>query len=112
MPGSKRLIMWISTLVLLALLVWGFMPKPLGVDVREVSVGQFSVTVTEEGRTKAFGSPTHVRVYARDFKDRLESVGFSVRTHDIVEDVGEELFRRYSLLEGEKVYACAKAMAE
>ena len=52
MPGSKRLIMWISMLVLLALLAWGFMPKPVGVDVREVSLGRLSVTVTEEGKTR------------------------------------------------------------
>ena len=44
--------MWISTLLLLALLIWGFMPKPVGVDAREVSIGRLSVTVTEEGKTR------------------------------------------------------------
>jgi HlyD family secretion protein len=44
--------MGISALVLLALLVWGFMPKPVGVDVREVTRGPLAVTVTDEGRTR------------------------------------------------------------
>jgi HlyD family secretion protein len=44
--------MWASALVLLLLLVWGFMPKPVGVDVREVVSKTLSVTVTEEGKTR------------------------------------------------------------
>jgi HlyD family secretion protein len=50
--GSRRIVVWVSALLLLALIVWGFMPKPVGVDVREVTRGPLRVTVTDEGKTR------------------------------------------------------------
>lgn len=52
MIGKRRMFMWAGTLLLLLLLAWGFMPKPVGVDVREVVRDTLSVTVTEEGKTR------------------------------------------------------------
>jgi HlyD family secretion protein len=52
MIGQRRIVMWAITAVLLLLLVWGFMPKPVSVDVREVVSKTLSVTVTEEGKTR------------------------------------------------------------
>lgn len=52
MTGQRRIIMGTGSLLLLILLVWGFMPKPMGVDVREVIRDTLSVTVTEEGKTR------------------------------------------------------------
>jgi len=37
---------------LAGLIAWGFMPRPVDVDVREVVFAPLSVTVTEEGRTR------------------------------------------------------------
>ena len=37
---------------LAGLIAWGFMPRPLGVDIREVTRAPLSVTVTEEGKTR------------------------------------------------------------
>jgi HlyD family secretion protein len=44
--------MWASAAILVLLLAWGFMPKPVGVDAREVVSKTLSVTVTEEGKTR------------------------------------------------------------
>jgi HlyD family secretion protein len=52
MIANRRFITWTSALVLVLLLVWGFMPKPLGVDVREITSEILSVTVTEEGKSR------------------------------------------------------------
>ena len=52
MTGQRRIFMWASTAILVLLLVWGFMPKPVSVDVREVVSKTLSVTVTEEGKTR------------------------------------------------------------
>ena len=52
MTGQRRILMWASTAILVLLLVWGFMPKPVGVDAREVVSKTLSVTVTEEGKTR------------------------------------------------------------
>lgn len=37
---------------LAGLIAWGFMPRPVGVDVRDVVRGPLSVTVTDEGKTR------------------------------------------------------------
>jgi HlyD family secretion protein len=50
--GSRRLAMWGAIILLFALLVWGFMPKPVGVDVRTVGSGPLRVTVIDEGKTR------------------------------------------------------------
>jgi len=34
---------------------------------------------TTKGREKAFGQGDHVRIYAKDYKDKLSQVGFKVR---------------------------------
>jgi HlyD family secretion protein len=52
MNSQRKIITWAGAAVLLLLLVWGFMPKPVGVDVREVVSETLSVTVTEEGKTR------------------------------------------------------------
>lgn len=37
---------------LAVLIVWGFMPRPIEVDIRSVERGPLSVTVTDEGKTR------------------------------------------------------------
>lgn len=44
---------------------------------REVTYEDFSIT-TPEARTRAFGQWDHVRIYGRDFMDRLQAVGLEV----------------------------------
>ena len=69
------------------------------------------VTITDpEEREKAFGRADHVRLYARDYRDRLEEAGFSVeefRWTKNVEHFGG-LANRYGLNEDEVVYRAIK----
>jgi SAM-dependent methyltransferase len=59
--------------------------KPGGRAILQVPVSlslqntyeDFSIT-TKFGREEAFGQADHVRIYARDYKDRLEQAGFKV----------------------------------
>jgi ubiquinone/menaquinone biosynthesis C-methylase UbiE len=75
----------------------------------------FSIT-TPEGREKAFGQNDHVRVYGRDFKDRIASVGFVVREEKFINSLPAELVERYALLPSIKnametegwIYHCSK----
>lgn len=56
-------------------------------------------TITDPaGREKAFGQHDHVRVYGRDFKDRLEKAGFQVRVDKFIASLGEEAVKHYALL--------------
>jgi len=48
----RRTLIVIIALAIVGLIAWGFTPRPLGVDVREVVRAPLSVTVTEEGKTR------------------------------------------------------------
>lgn len=60
-----------------------------------------------EERSRRFGDPTHVRLYAEpDYVLRLEEAGFSVRAADARELLGERAVRRYALEPEEKIFFC------
>ena len=61
--------------------------------------------VRPEGRDLHFGQHDHVRMYGRDFRDRVQRAGF------VVEDLtgsGDDAVR-YGLLRGETVFVCKPA---
>ena len=61
-------------------------------------------------RIRRFGQKDHCRIYARDYRDRLASVGFEVevfRWTDAPENFGGAE-NRYALNAEEEVYACRK----
>jgi hypothetical protein len=49
-----------------------------------------------------------VRIYGRDYKDRLERAGFTVTVDDYLEELGEAAIQRYVLMSDEKIYLCTK----
>ena len=51
-----------------------------------------------------FGQSDHVRIYGRDFHDRLHAAGFEVTEYTAI---GSDAVR-YGLLPGETVYFCKK----
>jgi SAM-dependent methyltransferase len=58
-------------------------------------------------RSRRFGDPTHVRLYAEpDYVRRLEQAGFSVRAADARELLGERTVRNYALVPDEKIFFC------
>lgn len=66
-------------------------------------------TITDQKeRTKIFGQYDHVRVYGRDYFDKLRSVGFKVEEVDYTNKIAPELVRRYCLSKGEILPVCFK----
>jgi predicted SAM-dependent methyltransferase len=61
-----------------------------------------------EEREKVFGQKNHVRIYAKDYKDRLEKVGFTVEVYDVLKEFGELNILKYGLLKDENIYICSK----
>ena len=60
-----------------------------------------------EERSRRFGDPTHVRLYAEpDYVQRLEEAGFSVRAESASVLLGERTVRAYALVPEEKVFFC------
>jgi HlyD family secretion protein len=48
----RRLLPWLAVLLLLALIVWGFWPKPVLVETAVVARSALTVRVSEEGKTR------------------------------------------------------------
>ena len=67
----------------------------------------FSITSPEE-RTKHFGQYDHVRVYGKDYFNRLRAVGFIVDEVDYSKTISPELITKYCLVKGEILPVCTK----
>ena len=74
---------------------------------REKTYEDFSITSPEE-RTKHFGQYDHVRVYGKDYFDRLRNVGFTVNQVDYSKTLKENLIQKYCLAKDEILPVCSK----
>jgi SAM-dependent methyltransferase len=66
-----------------------------------------SITDKKE-REKVFGQYDHVRLYGRDYPERLRKSGFEVIEEDYVKHFSEEEIERYRLDREEILYICVK----
>lgn len=66
-----------------------------------------SITLPED-REKAFGQHDHVRLYGRDYKNRLEKVGFNVNEIDFCSRFSTHDIFKYGLNKAEMIYLCNK----
>ena len=67
---------------------------------RETTFEDDSITDPKE-RAKIFGQYDHVRVYGRDYFDKLRSIGFQVEEVDYTQSLSEEAISKYCLAKGE-----------
>ncbi|REE80879.1 methyltransferase family protein [Lutibacter oceani] len=73
----------------------------------ETTYEDFSITSPEE-RAKHFGQYDHVRVYGKDYFNRLRNVGFKVNEVDYSKTFSEKLIKKYCLVKGEILPVCTK----
>src|SRR5690606_17583822 len=66
-----------------------------------------SITSRKE-RAKIFGQYDHVRVYGRDYFDKLRSIGFKVEEVDYTSRLKESEIDKYRLAKGEIIPVCTK----
>lgn len=66
-----------------------------------------SITDPKE-REKHFGQDDHVRIYGRDYGDRLRMGGFHVMEDTFAADMPEEDRKKYGLMKEEIMYFCKK----
>ena len=64
--------------------------------------------VDQKERAKIFGQYDHVRVYGRDYFDKLRSIGFKVVEEDYTSKLSPELVEKYCLAKGEIIPICFK----
>ncbi len=74
---------------------------------REKTFEDNSITDKKE-RAKIFGQYDHVRVYGRDYFDKLRSVGFKVEEVDYISTLSEAEITKYCLAKGEIIPVCFK----
>lgn len=66
-----------------------------------------SITDPKE-RAKIFGQYDHVRVYGRDYFDKLRAIGFKVAEVDYTSNLSEAEIDKYCLAKGEIIPVCHK----
>ncbi len=74
---------------------------------RENTFEDASITDKKE-RTKIFGQYDHVRVYGRDYFNKLRSVGFKVDEVDYTQRITPEELERFCLMKNEILPVCYK----
>ncbi|MUP44288.1 class I SAM-dependent methyltransferase [Gramella sp. BOM4] len=74
---------------------------------REKTFQDDSITDPKE-RARIFGQYDHVRVYGRDYFDKLRDVGFRVEEVDYTSKLRAEEIDRYRLAKGEIIPVCRK----
>ena len=74
---------------------------------RATTFADDSITDQKE-RAKIFGQYDHVRIYGRDYFDKLRSIGFTVIEEDYTNKIAPELVEKYCLAKGEIIPVCFK----
>lgn len=74
---------------------------------REQTFADDTITDQKE-RAKLFGQYDHVRVYGRDYFDKLRSIGFRVVEEDYTHKIAPQLVEKYCLVKGEIIPVCFK----
>lgn len=77
-------------------------------DITRESSYEDNTIQTPEDRAKHFGQYDHVRIYGRDYFDRLRAAGFKVEEVDYSKTLPGELVEKYCLAKGEILPVCFK----
>lgn len=71
------------------------------IDLKRLKTFEDSEIKSNKKREELFGQYDHVRIYGKDFFDRLGSVGFKTKRIDYTKDLSEEEIKRFSIIKGE-----------
>ena len=85
---------------------WAILQVPVDYS-REFTYEDFSI-IAPKARELAFGQDDHVRLYGRDYKNRLAETGFNVTEDDYVKNFPPEDLFRNGLMASELIYYCTK----
>ena len=84
---------------------WAILQSPM--DLKRNKTFEDSHVVLPQDRERIFGQSDHVRIYGRDYKDRLEKAGFTVKVDSYVKELGVDMIKKYCLGK-EDIYFCTK----
>jgi SAM-dependent methyltransferase len=84
----------------------GFAVLQVPIQDRDKTFEDSSIKLPED-RLRVFGQSDHVRIYGRDYADRLRKTGFKVKVDRFADSIPEELIVKYGLSR-ESIYFCKK----
>ena len=74
---------------------------------RDITFADDTIT-DQKKRAEIFGQYDHVRIYGRDYFDKLRAIGFKVVEEDYTNKIAPELVEKYCLAKGEIIPVCFK----
>lgn len=77
-------------------------------DLSRATTFSDNTIVNQKERAKIFGQYDHVRVYGRDYFDKLRSIGFKVIEEDYTSKITTRFITKYCLAKGEIIPVCFK----
>jgi SAM-dependent methyltransferase len=87
---------------------WAILQVPISLSLDQTY--ENPLIVAPGDRERLFGQSDHVRIYGKDYRDRLEQTGFLVRVQSSKREFGESACRRYGLIRDENLYVCHKPL--
>ncbi len=87
---------------------WAILQIPLFHPLPDETYEDKSITDPRE-REKAFGQDDHVRLYGKDYPERIKASGLLVKAIDIAAQLGPEAAKKYALPKDEVIYRAEKA---
>lgn len=85
---------------------WAILQVPI--DLNRDKTFEDANIVTPKERERIFGQKDHVRIYGRDYKQRLEKAGFTVKVDTYVRELTDDMIKKYGLKKDEVIYFCTK----
>jgi SAM-dependent methyltransferase len=85
---------------------WAIIQSPVYPEL-DNTIEDPSITDPAE-KERVYGQNDHMRKYGRDYSERLRAAGFKVKEDDYLNELSEEIRRRYALPEQEIIYFCEK----
>jgi predicted SAM-dependent methyltransferase len=77
-------------------------------DLNRATTFSDDTIVDQKERAKIFGQYDHVRIYGRDYFNKLRSIGFKVVEVDYTRKIAPEMVEKYCLAKGEIIPVCYK----
>ena len=86
---------------------WAIIQIPLFYPLKDATYEDETI-VEPKGREKAFGQSDHVRMYGKDYSDRLRSQGFEVTEDWLAKSLPKAVAEKYALPFDEPIFFCRK----
>lgn len=85
---------------------WAILQTPI--DLKLDKTFEDHSIVSPEERERFFGQSDHVRIYGRDYVNRLLKAGFEVTVESYPKDLSPNIIKKHVLSENEDIFFCTK----